>query len=592
MSVTVVMRAAMHPYGLTSSKVLVACVIFAITAPSFAITYIVPPDRFEIERASAIVVGRVLGSRVEASRFGIETVTSIAVEEAFKAIAASIVEVRVPGGTLDGESRVVPGVPDFTDGERVLLLLYQRDDGAYVISDLGLGTFRFTGDALVRNDVEGWDAYVRAVVHGDAAIEDYELPAIAKSESLHPIAMASFTATSYMLTYNGGFGTRWNVFPSAVSWNRGNAETGPLGNGATEIAQAFSAWNAGGTNYVLASANANPNGFLDATDGVNNIVFEKNLTSAGVQPFSCSSGGVLGMAGMTKAGFGAGAHVFRGETFATTLEADVSFNQGVGSCAAGTIPQELFRSAMTHEVGHTLGFRHSDQNRNLTASCNGDATLDCTSAALMNHLLASGLNGQLQAWDSAALNAVYGSAPACTPPSITIQPIGASIISGNAVQIAAAAAGTQPLAYQWFTGASGDTSTPVANGTSSAILVSPPVTTSYWLRVTGACGPPANSNAAVITVISCIPPQIVNTLKDQTVIAGTVVTLFINVAGTNPNVAWFANGTLIAFGPTLTTSPLTQTTQFRAHVTNACGAADSNVATITVVPPRRRTVLH
>ena len=191
-----------------------------------------------------------------------------------------------------------------------------------------------------------------------------------------------------MLTYGSGLGTRWNVFPSAVSWNQGNSETGPLGSGAAEINAAFSIWNAGGTHYVLSSANANPNGFLDATDGTNNIVFEKNLTSAGLQPFNCSSGGALGIAGMTHASFGAGTHVFHGETFATTLEADVSFNQGLGACS--NFPQERSRALLVHEVGHTLGFRHSDQTRNLTASCAGDPTLDCTSSAIMNHILAAG----------------------------------------------------------------------------------------------------------------------------------------------------------------------------------------------------------
>ncbi|MEA2326158.1 MAG: uncharacterized protein QOE68_1117 [Thermoanaerobaculia bacterium] len=592
--------------------------VLGIAAHSFAITYVVPPDRFEIERASAIVVGRVLAAHSEASQFGIETVTTIALEEAIKGTAGNVVQVHTPGGTLDGETRLVPGVPTFADGERVLLLLYQRDDGAYVISDLGLGTFRLVRDdagreLAVRNEaeVEGWDAggnvhvepqrsaerfldYVRGVVRGEVGVEDYvvpTMPPMVKAESLHPIATAAFTATSYMLTYNSGLGTRWNVFPSAVSWNRGNSETGPLGNGAAEISAAFSTWNAGGTHYVLSSANANPNGFLDATDGTNNIVFEKNLTSAGLQPFSCSSGGALGIAGMTHASFGAGTHVYRGETFATTLEADVSMNQGVGTCAPGQVPQELFKSAITHEFGHTLGFRHSDQTRNLSASCAGDPTLDCTSSALMNHILASGLNGQLQAWDNAALNAVYSAAPACTPPSITVQPFGASINSGNSAQLSVASTGTAPLSYQWFVGSTGDSSTPVNGGSTSTIVVTPAATTSYWVRVTGACAPVANSNTATVAVTVCVPPQIVNTLKDQTVATGSIVSLTVNVLGSSAAVSWFANGTLIAFGPTLTI-PLTQTTQFRAHVTNACGSADSNLATITVTPPRRRTVLH
>ncbi|HEX3577743.1 MAG TPA: M57 family metalloprotease [Thermoanaerobaculia bacterium] len=603
---------------MSSIRVSLAAFVLAIATPSFAITYVVPPDRFEIDRAAAIVVGRILGAHVERSRFGIETVTTVAIDEAIKGNPGTVANVHTPGGTLGAETRVVPGAPTFVDGERVLLFLSRRGDGGYVITDLGLGTFRLVRDEFgrelaVRNDadIEGWDAggnvhveqqrsadrfldYIRGVLRGETIAEDYFVARMTnvKAESLHPIAAASFTATSYMLTYGSGLGTRWNVFPSAVSWNRGNSETGPLGNGAAEISAAFSTWNAGGTNYVLSSANANPNGFLDATDGTNNIVFEKNLTSAGLQPFSCSSGGALGIAGMTHAGFGGGTHVFRGETFATTLEADVSMNQGVGTCTPGQVPQELFKSAITHEFGHTLGFRHSDQTRNLSASCAGDPTLDCTSSAIMNHILVSGLNGQLLAWDNTALNAVYGAAPACTPPSITLQPFGASINAGNSVQLSVAATGTPPLSYQWFVGFTGDTSTPVVNGTTSTIVVAPAITTSYWVRVTGACAPVANSNAATIVVTVCVPPQILNTLKDQTVLAGTVVSLTVNVIGTNPAVSWMANGNLIGFGPTLTTTPLTQTTQFRAHAVNACGSADSNLVTITVTPPRRRPVLH
>ncbi|HEV7426949.1 MAG TPA: M57 family metalloprotease [Thermoanaerobaculia bacterium] len=604
--VTEARAAATHPCNLSSLKVL-AAFVFAIAAPSFAITYIVPPDRFEIERATAIVVGRVAASHVEASRFGIETVTTIALEESIKGNPCSVVDIHTPGGTLDGETRLVPGVPVFAEGERVLLFLYRRDDGAFTISDLGLGTYRFAGDIFVRTDIEGWDAngsvhveqprlaerflnYVRGVVRGEVMAEDYlvaKAPLMVKTQSF---AIASFTATSYMLTYGSGLGTRWNVFPSAVLWNQGNSETGTLGSGTAEINAAFSIWSAGGTNYVLAGANPNPNGFLDPTDGTNNIVFEKNLTSAGIQPFSCSSGGSLGVAGMTHANFGAGTHVFRGETFATTIEADVSMNQGVGACA--NFPSETFKSAIVHEVGHTLGFRHSDQNRALTASCAGDPTLDCSSSAIMNHILSSGLNGQLQAWDNAAVNAVYGSGPACTPPSITIQPFGATVDSGNSAQLSVGATGTAPLSYQWFIGTSGDISTPVNGGTTSSILVSPATTTSYWVRVTGACAPVANSNTATIIVTACIPPQILNTLHDQTVAVGATVLISLNVTGTNVNVSWFGNGNLIGFGPTLVIPSLKQTTQFRAHAANSCGSADSNLVTITVAPPRRRSVLH
>src|SRR5207244_8617747 len=256
---------------------------------------------------------------------------------------------------------------------------------------------------------------VRGVVRGEAASDAYFVSPEASAAKTR-VASAAFTATSYTLQYAGGVGSRWNVFPGAVNWNQGNSESGALGSGTPQINAAFNAWNAGGTHYVLAGATANTNGFLDAADGVNNIVFEKNLTSAGIQPFSCTNGGALGMGGMHKAGFGAGAHVFHGEPFATTLEADVSMNQGIGNCTTSQLALSEFASVMTHELGHTLGFRHSDQNRLVNAPCSTDATLECNGQAIMTHTLVSGLNGHLQAWDKTAIDAVYGSGPACVPP--------------------------------------------------------------------------------------------------------------------------------------------------------------------------------
>jgi hypothetical protein len=589
------LAAVIHP-----GRLLPALLVVLFSRDLTAITYVVPADRFEIERSSAIIVGRVLRSHVES----LETVTDVAVEEAIKGDPGFLVQVHVPGGVL--------GAPSFADGERVLLFLYRRADGSFAVNDLQLGAFHFVEELLLRDESElvGWDPdgqvheerprsaerfldYVRGVARGEAPSDAYFVsPASAKVAKVHPAANAAFTATSYTLQYAGGVGSRWNVFPAAVNWNQGNSESGALGSGTLQINAAFSAWNAGGTHYVLASATANTNGFLDAADGVNNIVFEKNLTSAGIQPFSCTNGGALGMGGMHKAGFGAGSHVFRGETFATTLEADVSMNQGIANCTTSQLALSEFASVITHELGHTLGFRHSDQNRLVNAPCSTDPTLECNSQAIMNHILVSGLNGHLQAWDKTALDAVYGSAPACLPPSIAQQPSGSTIVSGATAQLSVNAAGTGPLSYQWYSGASGNTSSPVSGGSSATVLVSPSATTSYWVRVTGQCAPSADSSSALVTVNAASCPAVTPGTPHAAAASGGVQLSIGATGGSSFTFKWFegaasGSGTPIGTGNPLVVNPA-QSSSYWCRVTNQCGnSADSAVVNVSpCVAPR------
>jgi hypothetical protein len=90
--------------------------------------------------------------------------------------------------------------------------------------------------------------------------------------------------------------------------------------------------------------------------------------------------------------------------------------------------------------------------------------------------------------------------PGCTPPSITAQPVSDTIVVGTTTTLSVAAAGTGTLHYQWFQGSTGDTSAPV--GTDSPNFTTPPVTgiTSFWVRVTGQCTPPADSTTATLRI--------------------------------------------------------------------------------------------
>jgi hypothetical protein len=591
---------------------------FAFAAPLLAVSYVVPADRVEIERSGAVVVGRVLASHAEDSpRYGIETVTDVVVKESIAGNAGALIRIHEPGGEWNGESRVIPGMPELTPGDRVLLLLTQRDDGDYAITDAQLGSFRFTNDLLVRNvaeiagrDVDGaphrerqrsakrFLEYVRGVVHGRAVSSDYFVddPPLATTNATMNATMnatsrattdAAFTGTSYMVALGAsGLGPRWNVFPANVNWNKGNSEVGVLGDGASALNVAINSWNAGGAHYVFATSNANSNGILDASDGVNNIVFEKNLTSAGIQPYNCTQGGVLGFGGIRSA---IGTHSFNGETFSTTKEVDVSMNQGLGACSLAQFPTGEFNSTVTHEVGHTLGFRHSDQNRTLDAVCSSDPTLECSNSAIMDHLLVFGLNGVLQTWDSHAVTTVYGAPAACTPPSINVQPKGSTINSGAIAQLSVTASGTPPLTYQWYAGSSGVTSTPVGGG--ATISVTPATTTSYWVRVVGQCAPSADSVAAVVTVDMPVCPTVVLAPPAATPVVNGVQ-LSINASGgTTFSYAWYQGaasgvGQQIGLGNGFIVNP-SQTSSYWCRVTNNCGnTSDSSVVIVSCLAPQ------
>ena len=86
----------------------------------------------------------------------------------------------------------------------------------------------------------------------------------------------------------------------------------------------------------------------------------------------------------------------------------------------------------------------------------------------------------------------------CSGPTINTQPPSGSIRVGSSVNLSVAATGTF-VGFQWFTGTSGNTASPIAGATASSVTVTPGATTSFWVRVSDACGD-VNSNTATVTV--------------------------------------------------------------------------------------------
>lgn len=86
------------------------------------------------------------------------------------------------------------------------------------------------------------------------------------------------------------------------------------------------------------------------------------------------------------------------------------------------------------------------------------------------------------------------------PPAISSQPTGRTIAAGRTAPLSVVATGTAN-SYQWYTGPSATTTSPVM-GATSASFTTPALTntTSYWVRVSNPYGAPSNSTTATITV--------------------------------------------------------------------------------------------
>ena len=574
-------------------------------------TFLVPTDEVLVRASRAIVVATAGGSFCRYAPGGwIETVTEMRVDEAIKGPVrgGDTIHVTELGGIVGDLMYVVPGSPQYADGERALLFLETNDRGEWVAKNMVVGKFAFANGLLVRESSEltGWDAdtgeehreplrdehkflrFVRDVAAGRAAIDDYVVHTV-RAEALQPVPQAAPPAT-YCMTING-LPARWNQFPTPVSFRSNGAQPGAPGGGLTAVQRAFVAWNsAPGANihYQYVGTTTAQQGFF-SQDGVNSIQFND---PGGEIPgsFQIANGATLAVGGF----WAGGNHTFAGATFFTIVEADLVIQDGIdtGGGRAG-LTGAGFDHVVTHELGHTLGIRHSD-----TPPPGGTST----SNAIMNSSVDFNndtFGSTLQAWDIEAVDAVYGSGvvapPPCNPPVISAQPQSASIIN-TAANLTVTANGDPPLQYQWFIGSTGNVSQPIPNANAALLTVQPRVTTNYWAKVTNSCGS-ANSDTATVTVNGC-PAVTINSITQSTlIIEGRSLTLSADATGgSGLTFQWFAgnpgNTNLpVGSGNSVTVRP-SLTTNYWLRVTNSCGGfADSDAIVINVQPCKSPVVV-
>jgi hypothetical protein len=150
----------------------------------------------------------------------------------------------------------------------------------------------------------------------------------------------------------------------------------------------------------------------------------------------------------------------------------------------------------------------------------------------------------------------------CVAAAITTQPSSQAIQSGQMATLSVTATGTAPLGYQWYQGTAGDTMAPIPGATSLSFTTpSLTTTTSYWVRVSNACGS-INSAAATVTVQP--PPSytyIVPSVAHASGLAGTQWRT--DLGAVNPGTSTAA----VELTFTSNTQTLTQTASLAASAT-------------------------
>jgi Matrixin len=432
------MKGLLSKPAVQAFTLLLAVLFLAKTSP--ATTAIMLSDENLIASSRVILLGDVVSTKAQwdLNHDIINTYVKVRVSRVLKGqLQNEHIVFKQLGGVVGEQATVIFGAPDYKVGRRVLLFLDTARDGTLRVAQLFQGKYDVvadsrTGAARVERKVdkgainllgasEGSDITnsstltrftkkIKRALRAPAA----DVSALDTKDDQAPIVE---TPPEYIddAAQNPSIGevTPQYTFLGTYRWfepdtgqpvvYRINPASPPIaGGGVSEINQAFAAWTNVQTTALVLQNGGSTTMFGFRQDGVSAISYNDPLDQMS-DPVGCS--GTLALGGVTSAG--GGTRIIGGIAFSHIFEGDVVFNRNF-ACFLG-VSANLAEVA-THEIGHSMGFGHSDDPAaTMYATAHGGgrgATLGSDDVAVVSFLY-PGSKGTPPGSSTAAMIGVY-----------------------------------------------------------------------------------------------------------------------------------------------------------------------------------------